>query len=154
MRKPLLLLPAGVVIAVAVAASTGGAQTPDGRTVTVFQDVSHESSKFVDHAPKRLSMGDEHFARTPVLDRRGGSRVGTLYANAAVVRGTSFRTAVFEAQAVLAVEDGTITLSGLAGTASRPFAVTGGTGAYSGARGTASEKEVRGGARLVVRLLP
>jgi hypothetical protein len=153
MRKPLLLLPAGAVIAIAVA-STGGAQTPEGSTVTVFQDVPHESSKFVDHAPKRLSMGDEHVSRTPVLDRRGGSRVGTLYAHAAVVKGDSFRTAVFQAQVVLALDDGTITLSGLAGTAARPFAVTGGTGAYSGARGTASEKEVQGGARLVVRLLP
>lgn len=165
MRKLLLLSAAAAVITIAVAAGTGGAQTTDGRTVVVFQDVAHESSELVDNAPKspamnpgsprfRLSIGDEHVSRTPVLDRRGGSRIGTLYAHAVVVKGASFQTAVFQAQTVLTLEDGTITLAGLAGAAARPFAITGGTGDYEGARGSATEKETAGGARLTLRLLP
>lgn len=152
-------------IAIAVAV-TGGAEATGERTITLFQDVAQESSALIDNAPKsptknpesrrfRLSMGDELVARTPVLDRAGGGRRGTLYGHAVVVRGKRFEKATFEVQAVLALGDGTITLAGLAGDATnRPIAVTGGTGAYDGARGTATEKETGSGAELAIRLVP
>lgn len=163
--RQILLLAAAAIVTIAVLAGSGGAQTTERRTVTVFQDVAHETSAFVDNAPKspvpnpgssrfRLSIGDEHVSRTPVLDRRDGSRVGTLYSHAAVVKGANFRTAAFEAQVVLTLGSGSMTLSGLAGAIEKPFAVTGGTGDYAGARGTATEKEGEDGARLIVRLLP
>ena len=153
-----------ITIAIA-AAATGGAQTTAGRTLTLFQNTAHESDMLVDNAPRspakdpdsrrfRLSVGDELVARTPVLDRRGGKRVGTLYAHAAVVTGTTFSNGVLQAQAVLTLSDGAIVLAGLAGPAERPFAVLGGTGAYEGARGSATEKETGNGARLTIRLLP
>jgi hypothetical protein len=159
---------ASTVVAVLVGAAvseTGGAQTPaDATTLALFQDVAHESNTFVDNAPKspssnpgsrrfRLSQGDELVAKTPIFDRRGGKRIGTLYARAQVVSGTSFERAVLEATAVLVLGDDSIVFAGLAGSAERPFAVTGGTGNYEGARGSATETEKDGGADLVVRVL-
>jgi hypothetical protein len=107
-----------------------------------------ESSRF------RLSAGDELVNRTPMLDRKGGARVGASYAHAIVVKGRRFESASLHANIVLALGDGTITLAGLVGAAQRPLAVTGGTGAYEGARGSATEKETGSGAELTIRLLP
>jgi hypothetical protein len=154
---------AAVTIGIAVA-STGSAQT-GGRTLTVFENVGRERSALVDNAPRspsrnpasrrfRLSAGDELVNRTPVLDRRGGAPLGTSYAHAVVVEGKSFTRATLQADVVLALRDGSIAMTGLAGAAQRPFAVAGGTGAYEGARGSATEKEVDGGAELAIHLLP
>ncbi len=166
MKQKILIVAAAVAVTAAtVAVGTGGAQTTGGRTLTLFEDVPHESSTLVDNAPKspatnpgsrrfRLSMGDELVSRVPVFDRRGGARVGTLYAHATIVSGRRFETAGFQAQVVLTLREGTINLAGLAGAAGRPLAVTGGTGEYEGVRGTATEKDSAGGARLTLRLLP
>ena len=151
-------------VAIVVVAS-GGAQTPAARTLTLFQNTAAESNAFVDNAPKspakspdnsrfRLSPGDALIARTPVLDQRGGRRVGTLYANVAVVRGSKFENATLQGQLILELGHDSIVLAGLAGAASRPFAVVGGTGAYEGARGSATETELTNGAKLTIRLLP
>lgn len=161
------LMPAAVaaVTVAGVVAATGSAQTDPGRTLTLFEDVARESNAFVDNAPHspartpgsrrfRLSVGDELVARTPVLDRKGGARIGTSYAHAVVVKGRRFETASLQADVVLALRDGTIAVTGLAGAAQRPFAVIGGTGAYEGARGSATEKETDAGAELTIRLLP
>jgi hypothetical protein len=161
-------LTAGAIAAVTaagVAAATGSAQTPSGRTLTLFEDVPRESSTLVDNAPRspsknpgnrrfRLSAGDELVGRTPLLERNGGRRIGTSYVRAAVVRGRTFENATLQADVVLALRDGTIALTGLAGTAQRPFAVVGGTRAYEGADGSATEKETRDGAELTIRLMP
>ena len=161
------ILPLTALIAVAVAtvvATVGSAQTTGARTLTLFENTSRESSTFVDNAPAspardpdsprfRLSVGDELVARTPVLDRRGGSRVGTAIAHVTVVSGRTFENAVVQGEVVLALRDVMIALTGLAGSAERPFAVVGGTGAYEGASGSATEKETGGGAELTIRLL-
>jgi hypothetical protein len=89
-----------------------------------------------------------------VFDRRGGSRVGTLYAHAVVMKGKTFETAAFQAQTVLTLRDGTIALSGLAGATDRPFAITGGTGRYEAKGGSATETEAGDGAVLTLRLSP
>ena len=152
-------------VAVAVMPTGGSAQTSAGRTLALFENTAHESDAFVDNAPRspakdpgsrrfRLSAGDELTVRTPILDRRGGKRVGTLYAHATVATGTRFQNAVLQAQTVLALADGTIVLAGLAGRSHSPFAVLGGTGAYEGARGSATEKDTSGGAELTLRLIP
>ncbi len=151
-------------LAIVVAAS-GGAQTPAGRTLTLFQNTAAESNTFVDNAPKspakspddshfRLSPGDALIARTPVLDHRGGKRIGTRYANVAVVGGSKFENATLQGQLILKLGHDNIVLAGLAGVARSPLAVIGGTGAYEGARGSATETELNNGARLTLRLLP
>jgi hypothetical protein len=131
----------------------------------LFENVAHERSALVDNAPKspsknpesrrfRLSAGDELVNRTPVLDRKGGARIGTSYAHAVVVKGRTFESASLQANIVLALRDGTIALAGIVGATQRPLAVVGGTGTYEGARGSATEKETGSGAELTIRLLP
>jgi hypothetical protein len=165
MRQTITLAALAAAAVAAAVATTSSAQTTEGRTLTMFQDVAHESNTLVDNAPRspakspesrrfRPSAGDELVARTTVLDRRGGKRTGTLYAHAAVVSGTRFDNALLQAQAVLVLGDGSIVFTGLAGVSERPFAVVGGTGAYEGARGSATEKETKAGTELTIRLLP
>jgi hypothetical protein len=161
----ILTLAAAAAVAIAVAvAATGSAQTTGGRTVTLFENIARERSTLVDNAPKspsknpesrrfRLSAGDELVNRTPILDHKGGARIGTSYAHAVVVNGRSFGNASLQANIVLALRDGTIALAGIVGATQRPLAVVGGTGAYEGARGSATEKETGGGAELTIRLL-
>jgi hypothetical protein len=165
-RFPILAtLGAIAAAALALVANSGDAQTPTGRTLTLFENTARESDTLVDNAPKspvanpgdrrfRLSAGDELTVRTPVLDHRNGNHVGTLYAHVVVAAGNRFRNAVLPAQTILALGDGTIVMAGLAGETQRPFAVLGGTGAYEGARGSASETDTRGGAELSIRLQP
>jgi hypothetical protein len=163
--KILTLAAAAAVTVVITVTATGSAQTTGGRTVTLFENVAHERSALVDNAPKspsknpesrrfRLSAGDELVNRTPVLDRKGGARIGTSYAHAVVVKGRTFESASLQASIVLALRDGTIALAGIVGATQRPLAVVGGTGTYQGARGSATEKETGSGAELTIRLLP
>jgi hypothetical protein len=163
--KILTLAAAAAVGVMTAVAAIGNAQTPGGRTVTLFENIARERSTLVDNAPKspsknpesrrfRLSAGDELVNRTPVLDRKGGARIGTSYAHAVVVNGRSFGNASLQANIVLALRDGTIALAGLVGATQRPLAVVGGTDAYEGARGRATEKETGSGAELTIRLLP
>jgi hypothetical protein len=165
MRKLLTLAAVAGLAATGVIAATGGAQTAQPRTLTLFENVAHETSALVDNPPRspardpgrprfRLSVGDEVVATTPLLGRRGGSRIGTSYASVTVVKGRIFERATLEGDVVLALRDGTVALSGLVGAAQRPLAVVGGTGAYEGARGSATEKEIGNGAELTIRLLP
>lgn len=165
MRSTITVVACAALAAAGLGVANGNAQTTEGRTLTLFQDVAHEKNALVDNSPKspaknpdsrrfRLSLGDELVARTPVLDRNGGKRVGMLFAKATVVDGKRFENAVLEAQAVLVLSDGTITFAGLAGAAERPLAVIGGTGAYEGARGSATETETNSGADLKIHLLP
>lgn len=165
MKKLLMLAAVPAIIVAIVVAATGGAQTTNGRTLTLFQDTTRESNTFVDNPPKspsknpssrqfRLSVGDDLVARTPVLDRRGGKRVGTAYAHVTVVKGRKFENAILQGEVVLTLRDGTIVFTGLAGGAERPLAVVGGTGAYEDAGGSARESETDAGADLTIRLRP
>lgn len=165
MRSAITIFALAAVAAVGLAVANGSAQTTAASTLTLFEDVAHENDSLVDNAPKspsenpdsrrfRLSPGDELIGRTPVLDRRGGKRVGTLYAQAAVVSGKKFENAVLQAHVVLALSDGSIVLAGLVGGSQRPFAVLGGTGAYEGARGSSTEKDTNGGSEVTIHLLP
>jgi hypothetical protein len=165
MKKVLTAAALAAVTVGVIASATGSAQTSNGRTLTLFENTARESDAFVDNAPQsqannpgsrrfRLSLGDELVARTPVLARKGGPRLGTSYVHAVVVKGRTFEGAALQAQVLIALGDGDIALAGLGGAAQRPFAVVGGTGAYEGARGSATEKEAGGGAELTIRLLP
>lgn len=158
---------AAIGAATALAAS-GSAQTPGGRTLTFFEDAAHGSEALIDNAPKspsanpgsrrfRLSAGDELVVRTPILDRKGGKRLGTLYAQASVVGGSRFQNAVFLVHGVLKLADGQLAFTGaIKDQRLNTEAVIGGTGAYDGARGTIISTDVDGGsgAQDEVRLLP
>jgi hypothetical protein len=168
--KKAFIATAALVAAVglAVALSSGGSATAaGGQTLTFYEDASHEANKFIDNAPKspsdnpgsprfRLSLGDELAGRTPVLDSKGGSRIGTAFGNGTVMKGHSFRNAVLSGHDVVQLRDGQIMASGLVRNAEKKqtFAVTGGTGAYEGAHGSVSSIEQESGSLDTVHLLP
>jgi len=165
MKKLLVPATLAAITVIAIAVASGSAQTAGGRTLTLFENVANESNSLVDNAPKspaknpdsasfRLSRGDELVGRTPLLDHKGGTRVGTSYFQATVAKGRKFEGAVLQAQVVLALRDGNLVLEGLAGSTDNPLAVVGGTGAYEGARGQTTEKETDHGAVLTIQLLP
>lgn len=161
-----LLVPAAAVTAALVLSAGGSAQAPGERTFTFFDDASHETGKLIDEAPRspttnpgskrfRLSVGDRLVRRNPLLDRKGGTRIGTLYTDATVVKGNAFETATYLGHAVANLRDGQIVL-GVAFTPAKTntFPVIGGTGAYEGARGSATEVDQGDGGLGTVHLLP
>jgi hypothetical protein len=63
---------------------------PGERTFTLYEDATHETTQLVDAPPKspspdpgskrfRLSPGDQLVGVTPVLDKKGGKRIGTRF---------------------------------------------------------------------------
>jgi len=156
------------IVGATALASSGSAQQPGGRTLAFFGDAAHGSERLIDNAPKspspnpgsrrfRLSAGDELLVRTPILDRKGGKRLGTLYAQASVVAGSRFQDAVFLVHGVIKLADGQIAFTGvIKDQRLNNEAVIGGTGAYTGARGSIISTDVDGGAgeQDEVRLLP
>ena len=165
-RLAVLLVPASAVTAALVLSAGGSAQAPAGRTLTFFDDASHETGKLIDEAPKspskdpgskrfRLSVGDRLVRRNPVLDRKGGKRVGTLYTDVTVVEGTGFETATYLGHAVLKLRDGQLAVAiAFKPARTNTYPLIGGTGAYEGARGGATEVDQGSGGLLTVHLLP
>jgi hypothetical protein len=155
------------VLSIALAAG-GSAGASDGQTLTFFGDASHESDTLIDNPPKspspnpgsrrfRLSVGDQLVVRTPLLDHRGGTRIGTLYAEGTIVKGNRFSNAVIQVNGVAKLGDNQLTIDGIIRDQKlNKVAVTGGTGAYEGARGSVTEMDVSGGqgSKDTVHLLP
>src|SRR5262249_42058640 len=155
------------VLSIALAAG-GSAGESDGQTLTFFGDASHESDTLIDNPPKspspnpgsrrfRLSVGDQLVVRTPLLDHRGGTRIGTLYAEGTIVKGNRFSNAVIHVNGVAKLGDNQLTIDGIIRDQKlNKVAVTGGTGAYEGARGSVTEMDVSGGqgSKDTVHLLP
>ncbi len=170
MNKPALalLLPVAVLSALAVAGSGSAQSPPEGRTFTMFEDARRETGNLIDNAPRspsanpgsrrfRLSAGDGRAAKTPLYDRRGGRRVGTLYSEGTVVSGSRFEDARWLVHGVASLAGGEIVFEGIV--ADRRVirvAVIGGTGDYEGARGHVESVDVAGGigSQDTVRLLP
>jgi len=155
------------VAVIVVAAGTGSAQTPGGRTFTFLDDTDHATQAFVDLAPKspsrdprsprfRLSTGDMLYVRSPIIDRARGKRIGTAFSQFTVVKGTTFATAVFRGHGAFRLHDGQIAADGVfaVAKATKTVAVLGGTGAYEGARGTLTFTDVEGGSQDTFHLLP
>jgi hypothetical protein len=167
--KSMLTVPllAAIVGATALA-SSGSAQTPGARTLRLFEDAAHGSEPLIDNAPKspsadpgsqrfRLSAGDELVVRTPMLGRKGGKRLGTLYAHATIVAGHRFQDAVLLVRGVFKLADGQIAFTGvIKDQRLNTEAVIGGTGAYEGARGSVTTTDVDdgAGAQDEIHLLP
>jgi hypothetical protein len=168
--KRLSLLAAALLAAVAasvVLAAAGGAQTPDRPTLTFLDDTNHATQDFLDHAPKspvrnpqsprfRLSTGDTLYVHSPILDRAGGTRIGTAYSEFTVVSGNRFANAAFRGHGAFKLRDGQITADGILRPASttNTVAVLGGTGAYEGTRGSLTLTQVPNGSQDTFHLLP
>jgi hypothetical protein len=164
-RLAVLLVPAAAVTAALVLSAGGSAQAP-GPTFTFFDDASRETGGLIDEAPRspsknpgsrrfRLSVGDRLVGRNPILDRRGGTRIGTLYTDVTVVKGKGFETATYLGHAVAKLRDGQIAVAiAFKPARSNTFAVIGGTGAYRGARGSLTEVDQGDGGLATVHLLP
>ena len=86
-RLSALLAGTAAVVVMLILSSGGSAQTPAGRTFTLYEDATHETIRVIDNAPKspspnpgskrfRLSPGDQLAGQTPLLDRKGGKRIG------------------------------------------------------------------------------
>ena len=153
-RHRSLVLGGGVAAVLAGFASTGDAQTPGGTTLSLYEPGGAGSSfRIVDNVPHspvknpqsrkyRFSAGDELVFSNPVLDKKGGSTVATLYARATVLRGATFPTLRTISHVVLEFKDGSqLNAEGAFGfTQVARIAITGGTGKYLGARGSVVSK--------------
>jgi hypothetical protein len=137
-----------LVAALAVAVPSGNAQAPGARTISLFEPANGGTFRIIDHAPRspvknpgsrkyRFSVGDELIFTNPLLDKRGGTRVGTLYGKATVVKGKTFRNVRTLSDVVFEFNDGSqIAAEGTFSFANTVrIAVTGGTRTYLGARG-------------------
>jgi hypothetical protein len=165
-RIAVLLVPAAAVTAALVLSAGGSAQAPGERTFTFFEDASRETGKVIDEAPKspsknpgsrrfRLSVGDRLVRMNPILDRRGGTRIGTLYTDVTVVKGNGFENATYLGQAVAKLRGGQVDVAiAFKPARTNTFAVIGGTGAYQGARGSVTEVDQGTGGQVTVHLLP
>jgi hypothetical protein len=167
MRRPaILLVPAAAVTAALVLSAGGSAQAPGERTLTFYEDASHETGRLIDEAPKsptknpgskrfRLSVGDRLVRTTPILDKKGGKRIGTEYTDVTIVKGNGFVNATYLGHAVVKLRDGQIAVTvAFKPAKTNTFAVIGGTGAYEGARGSATAVDDGNGGPVTAHLLP
>jgi hypothetical protein len=146
-KRIMLFIAVGVF---AVWAQAGSAQAPTGTTLSFYEPAEGGTFKIVDTAPRspstnpesrkyRFSVGDELLFSQPFFDRKGGTKLGTLYGNLKVVKGKTFASLVVMGDIVYVFNGsgdqinarGVFSLSKDA-----RGAVVGGTGAYNGARGT------------------
>jgi hypothetical protein len=141
---------AAACTATAASASGGEQQRNAPQTITFVQDNRHGDFAFVDNIPHspdpnpdspkaRFSLGDQAFFHAVLLDQKGGSRIGHVYATETVVRGSHYPNVTNMIHAVLVFNDGQVVVDAIANEAHPSdirAAVTGGTGAYEGAIGT------------------
>jgi hypothetical protein len=167
-RRWVVLSAALLAVAAGLVVTAGGsAQTPGARTVSLFEANTGATFAFVDNAPKspvanqesrrfRFSMGDKIEFANPVLDRRGGNRLGVLYGEGTVMKGRTFANIVLLGTVTFAFSDGS-QVAGVGmfspGKTAR-VALIGGTGVYEGARGSIVSQEVQGGSQDTLTLLP
>jgi Dirigent-like protein len=167
-RTRLLATGAILVAASAVAAPTGSAQAPGPTTLSLYEPANGGSFKIVDNAPRspvsnpesrkyRFSVGDEFIFSNPVLDKKGGSKVATLYVKATVVSGKTFASVNTLSNVVLAFNDGSQLHAAGVFSFSKDvrIAITGGTGIYIGARGqVVSHSNADDSSQDTITLLP
>jgi len=160
----------GTAAAAAVAVPNGSAQAPvppGSTSFSYYEPDAGSTFKILDNAPKspvrnpmsprfRFSLGDKLAFRSPLFDKKGGTRVGTLYADGTVVRGTTFRTASIIATGTYVLNDGSqIAVQGYFSFAKdSTAAVVGGTGRYEGARGHLTSTSTEDSSTDTLTLLP
>ncbi len=140
------------LVAGGIAAQGGSAQAPGPTTLTFYEPDASTTFRLIDNAPKspvknprspkyRFSIGDQLVFIAPLLDKKGGTRQGKLYAAATIVGGRTFRDASAQATATYVLNDKSqIAVVGHFSFASdvTRLAIVGGTGRYEGARGSLS----------------
>jgi hypothetical protein len=156
MRKHtgLISVAIGATAALALVVPGGNAQVPGSRTVTFYEPPESGTFAIVDNAPRspaknpesrryHFSAGDEIVFSSHLLDKAGGTRVGTLYVKATVVSGKTFAdikalgNGVFELNDGSQIEvNGTFKFNGAV-----RVAVTGGTGNLPRRARRAGERE-------------
>ncbi len=155
------------VAVLAVAVPSGSAQTPGPTALSFYEPVAGSTFKIIDNAPKspsknpqsskyRFSVGDELVLSAPLFDKKGGTRLGKLYAEATVVSGKTFRDILIEASGTYVLNDASqIAVQGVF-VLSKPstVAVVGGTGRYEGARGHLSSTSDETSSTDTLTLLP
>ena len=164
---------AGILVIAAAAtagltATRGSAQSGAGRNVTFFEDGSHGTFAFIDNRPHspvrnpdspraRFSLGDQAAFSERLLDRKGGTPIGHVYATETVLAGTRFPRVTNLIHAIFRLRGGQIVIDAAVDERQPDkvrAAVTGGTGAYEGARGTFTTRPGKTGNTDQVRLLP
>jgi hypothetical protein len=151
-------------IAGTAALGTGrsSAQTPSGRTITVFEPRGGSTFGFVDNPPTTtrtrpsLSVGDSLAFGSRVLDASRTRRLGTSASQCTVTQPGGLSTAVKTCFGTFALKGGTLAVAteirGEPNTI--VLAVTGGTGAYNGARGTMTSRLSSRGSADTFVLMP
>ncbi len=137
-----------VAAAAAIAVPSGSAQAPEATTLSFYEPDAGSIFKVTDTNPKsptknpespryRFSIGDLLTFSAPLYDKKGGTRQGRLYAQGAVVKGSTFRTTALHVSGTYVLNDGSqIAVQGyLTFSDDSTFSVVGGTGRYEGARG-------------------
>ncbi|HEX7300583.1 MAG TPA: hypothetical protein VF257_16415 [Solirubrobacteraceae bacterium] len=165
MKRTMLFLAVGLF---ALWAQAGSAQAPGPITLSFYEPANGGTFNVVDNAPRspvknpesrryRFSIGDEVLFSQSVFDRKGGTKQGTIYGEATVVKGRTFRSVLFLGRVVYVLNNGDqITAHGVfAFAADARVPVTGGTGAYEGRRGTVvSHNNADGSSQDTLTLLP
>jgi hypothetical protein len=159
---------AGVAAAAAVAVPSGSAQTPGATTLSFYEPDAQSIFRLTDNPPKspvrnpesskyRFSIGDALTISGPLYDRKGGARLGRLYAHGTIVQGTSFRNAVIHVTGTYVLNDASqIAVQGVFSFAkdTSTFSIVGGTGKYDGARGHVNSVSTENDSTDTLTLLP
>jgi len=159
---------AGMAAAAAIAVPSGSAQTPGATTLSFYEPDSQSIFKITDNPPKsparnpesskfRFSVGDALTITAPLYDRKGGTRLGNLYAQGVVVKGGSFRTTGLHVDGTYVLNDASqIAVQGFLAFATdkSTFSIVGGTGKYDGARGHLTSTSDDTSSTDVLTLLP
>lgn len=156
MKTGVKVLAVAGTAALAIAVPSGSAQTPGATTLTFYEPDAGSTFKIIDNAPKsptknpesrkyRFSVGDKLVFSSPLFDKQGGTRLGTIYVDATIVKGTTFANLSALASGNYVLTDGSqIAVQGLFAL-SKPstIPIVGGSGRYEGARGhlTTSNEE-------------
>jgi hypothetical protein len=148
--------------------ASAGAQVPGSTTLTFFEPDAGGTFKLVDTAPKsptanpesrrfRFSVGDQVLFSNQLFDRQGGTRQGTLYGVATVIKGKTFASISVMAQVVYVLTDGSQLVANGVFSFAQPTAqaaITGGSGRYAGARGSVVSKSSASSSTDTLTLLP
>jgi hypothetical protein len=146
-RLAIIIAVAGAAaIPIAVNAASGAAAGSSDRTVTVKEDLRHQSVfAFIDPShgstdPSVNYPGDYIVEKAP-LRNKAGKRIGTLEGVLTFITGSKNLTSDLMNRRVWNLHNGSLFIEGLDGPHVRGGdVVTGGTGAYAGARGVITSK--------------
>ena len=166
-RSSIIVALGGIAATAAVAVPSGSAQAPGPTVLSFYEPDAQSIFKIVDAPPKspvsnpqsprfRFSIGDKLTFASSLFDKKGGTRLGKLYAEGTLVKGGSFRTAAIIADGTYVLTDRSqIAVQGyLSFSSDSTFSVVGGSGRYEGARGHVSSTSNDTSSTDTVTLLP